>query len=468
MPLAVSAPRKGADFELLLSIGGVVGHVVLEGPSVEFVTAVEERFAGFCLPNNPQVNRIFSLRLRCDSQAGPGDPQPDGAGRFAPHALRVEAAGNSVRIERGDFAATLTRPIQSAGPSEGRGRTRETLRAFESLLRVLWSIYLPRAGGILMHACGLQTSGCGLLAPAGSGVGKTTLARKAGADVLADEIMAVHRGSDRRWRLSATPFFGEASVGQPSMRSFPLVGITFLEQRPSLHVERLALTAAVGRGLGCVISFDMSNASIERNLAIVIDLCQQVPALACGTSAETPWHTIRESLRPHLSLATPTRNAPDNIRELVAALRGNLQLHGRYAFAPRGGSMRPFVQSGDTVFVETVDEAAVRAGDVLLYWRAGATADADTLTCHRMIGRVRGDEGEVFLTKGDALSFIEAFHVDGAAGARAELIGRVHAISREGQTHSWSVPGRLGSLAIVMASLLTAGFLPLSRLVARK
>ena len=271
MPLAVPAPEKGADFELLLSIGGVVGHVVLEGPAAPFAKAVEQRFAAFCLPNSAQVNRVFSLRLRCESEAQSGNPHSVGAGEAIPQALRVDAAGNGVRIERGDFAATLNRPVQSAGPSEGRGRTRETLWAFESLMRVLWSIYLPRAGGVLMHACGLQTSGCGILAPAGSGVGKTTLARKAGADAMGDEILAIHRGSDRGWRLSATPFFGEASVGKPSMRSFPLVGITFLEQRPSLQIERLALTAAVGRGLGCVISFEMGNASIERNLAIMIE-----------------------------------------------------------------------------------------------------------------------------------------------------------------------------------------------------
>lgn len=463
---AVAAPEVGAEFELLLSIGGVVGHVVLEGPTAAFVAAIESRFAAFSLPNSPQVNRTFTLRLRCEDAVAKSDPTRDGD----TPALRIDVSGNNVTVERVDFAAVIGRPLPSAGPSEGRGRTWNTVWAFESLLRILWSVYLPRAGGALLHACGLHNGGRGIVAPAGSGVGKSTLARKAGSDAMTDEIVAVHRGGDQRWRLSATPFHGERSHGQPSLRSHQLAGIAFLEQQPALDVKPLSLTEGVARALACLICFESGSAAVDRNLTIVIELCRQVPVMVCASAETTPWSAILAGLTPHLT-ALPPGAAPDTIRELVSALRSNLRLHGRYAFAPRGGSMSPFVRSGDTVFVETVTEAAVRTGDVLLYWRAGATADADTLTCHRMIGRLRGDDGSVILTKGDSLTHIEAFQTGSggrSAGGRAELIGRVRAISRAGHAHSWAVPGRIGSLGIVMASLLTAGLFPLTRLVPRK
>ncbi|HEY0712006.1 MAG TPA: hypothetical protein VGF45_04995, partial [Polyangia bacterium] len=335
-----------------------------------------------------------------------------------------------------------------------------------SLLRVLWSIHLPRNGGALIHACGVQSAGRGILAPGASGVGKTTLARKAGSDALADEVIAIHRGADRQWRMSATPFAGDEPFGDPSMRSYPLIAIAYLEQRAALEVERLPLPAAVGRLLGCLISFESGTGAAERNLAIVVDLCQQVARVACGSLPETPWADLLAALSPHLPATAG--GAPDNVRELVSALRTSLRRHGRYAFTPRGTSMRPFVQSGDTVFVESVTESSVRAGDVLLYWRAGATPALDTLTCHRMIGRFTGQAGPVILAKGDSLPHIEALHTSGAQSGRAELLGRVRAISRPGRQQSWAVPGRLGSLGIVMASLLAGGLFPLSRLVPRK
>ncbi|HEY0705286.1 MAG TPA: hypothetical protein VGG33_00725 [Polyangia bacterium] len=465
MQQAVASAREN-DTELLLAIGGVVGHVVLERPPARFAAEIADRFGAFCLPNSPQVERAFSIRLRCDDVASERAPRAT-AGEAG---LRVDASGTNIVIERGDFAARLARPLPSAGPHQGVGRTNASLWSFESLLRVLWSICLPRAGGALIHGCGLQTAGRGILAPGASGVGKTTLASKAGNEAFADEIVALHRGSDQQWRVSATPFFGEQAFGEPSMRSHPLAAIAFLEQRPSLEVEHLPLPAAVGRLLGCFISFETGTGAVERNLAIAVDLCQRVAHVACGSSKETPWAEMRAALTPHLPAAIAPGSAPDNVRELVAALRSNLRRHGRYAFAPRGTSMRPFVRSGDMVFVESVTDAAVRAGDVLLYWRAGATPELDTLTCHRMIGRIQGETGPVILAKGDSLPHIEALHTTGpqANGGRAELLGRVRAISRPGRQQSWAVPGRIGSLGIVMASLLASGLFPLTRLVPRK
>jgi hypothetical protein len=61
--------------------------------------------------------------------------------------------------------------------------------------------------------------------------------------------------------------------------------------------------------------------------------------------------------------------------------------------------MRPWLKSGDSLFIQSAPEAELAAGDILLYWSPGATPDEDALTCHRMVGRVPGNATK-YLTKG--------------------------------------------------------------------
>jgi hypothetical protein len=122
--------------------------------------------------------------------------------------------------------------------------------------------------------------------------------------------------------------------------------------------------------------------------------------------------------------------------------------------------MRPWLKSGDSLFIQAAAESELAAGDILLYWTPGATPDDDVLTCHRMVGRVpamRG-AGPKFLMKGDALSRIDSFE----NGRQSEILGKVAAISRDGKT--WPVPGRLGNLARLFGSLVA---IPILRMAGR-
>ena len=429
---------------LLLSVGGVVGEVSLIGATPAFAADIRRRYAGFSLPNGKSVPRGFVLEVVFSENTRLGGPWPEGV-------IQPEVSSTSTRIDirRWDFLCRM-RCGPRGGSFTGTAECLAQPWTLESLLRVVWSVLLPRAGGGLFHACGMRDGERTVLAAGPSGAGKTTLARKAGNpdDVLSDEVVALHRGDDGRWRMSATPFFGELQRGIGNLQSWPLAGIAFLEQHSQLAMARVPVAQAVLRALECLMCFETDPDTVQRNFALIIALCSEVPAFTCGSRKDDGLEAIREAWRPLLDRRKTLRPPASNARELIGALRTSIERHGTYAFSPRGSSMRPWLRTGDSLFIEAVDPAKVMAGDVVLYWRAGRTPDQDSLICHRVLGRLPTGRGARFYAKGDSLGHIETFD----DGKEAQVIGRVKAISRNGR--SWPVPGRLGSLAILLSSLL--------------
>jgi hypothetical protein len=445
---------KSQSTELLVSIGGVVGHLSLTGAPAALLSDLQRRYAAFCLPCSPNVERTFSLRIALQGRPHRIDPERSAE----PPQLRTRA--DRVEIERLDFHATLD---QKPGTQifAGRGTCQANPVAFESLLRVLWSVFLPRRGGALFHACGFRSEGLGLLAPGPSGAGKTTLARKVPAnDVLSDEVVAVHRDNGAgQWRISATPFFGELQRNAGSMQSWPLAGIAFLEKRPALGSQPLPTALAVLRTLECLLCFASDAETVQQNFALVLELCGDVPAFICASRADTPLADILREIGPRLCGSATRETRPRNTRELVSGLRAELTRHGSYAFAPTGTSMRPWLRTGDALFIEAVDDERFTPGDLILYWRAGKSAHSDALICHRVIGQIPGKRGARIYTKGDALDEIETFE----NGKEAQVIGRVRSIARAGE--HWPVPGPMGNVALLLGSFLLVPFL---KLLARK
>jgi hypothetical protein len=443
------------DSQLLLSIGGLVGRIVLGAAPGPFLRQLRERYDAFALPPSPAVRHVFSLEIRFRT----AKPAPDRWRKASARPLQVTAAGKQVDIDRWDFSAQLQRRGSAAGVFAGHATCELNPFAFDSLMRVLWSIFLPRAGGVLLHACGLRHGELGVLAPGPSGAGKTTLARKMADpdDVLSDEVVAVHRDRDGHWRVSGSPFWGEFARGGISLRSWPLGGVAFLEQTTESGTQPVTLADAVLRALGCLICFERDPETVERNLAITTALCTEVPTVACGTRADTTAAQVFALLDPHLRRSPPARRRPQSAREMISELRAHLRRHASYAFRPRGGSMRPWLRSGDALFVAPVDEDQMHAGDVLLYWRPGASPDDDTLTCHRLVARVAGHRGSVMYAKGDAVPVIEQFE----NGREVEVLGKVQAISREGRV--LPVAGRSRNLAMLFGSLVSMPIMKLLR-----
>lgn len=471
-----SGERETPGGELLISVGGVVGHLTWGAAPTLFIAQLRDRYGPYTVPPAPWVERAFSLRLDFLAAA----PIVDGetrAGDVAARPLRIEESDQAIRLGRWDFTARLAPQVQRSARSRGGARPpvpsawsgtatcQMNPFALDSLLRVLWAIFLPRAGGALFHACALRIGEVGVIFPGQSGAGKSTLAAKVPDPerVLTDELVAVSRGELGRWRISGTPFWGDFKRGGGSIRSWPLRALAFLEQSDRVETRPLPHSEAAMRLLGCFLCFQTDADTAARNLAIAVDLATDIDGLALRTARETPMAAVETALAPHL----PDRNRrdqPPTAREMVSEFRWFLRQSRQYAYKPRGTSMRPWLRPGDALFIQAVGETEMVPGDILLYWTPGRTAHDDRLTCHRMVARMpaagpaAGGQKFKFFMKGDALSAIEGFE----NGRQSEILGRVSAISRDGQTQP--VPGRIGNLARLLGSLVAA---PILRMVGR-
>jgi hypothetical protein len=457
-------PTKAAKDELLLAIGGVVAHLELENAQPTFLEQLHARYGAFEMPIAPGVERDISLRITLTSAV-----PPRAAGRWAEsedHPLSVTATGRTIAAGRWDFSLKATAEGGGRRPRVGyRGSARCEMNPYsvDCMLRVLYSTILPRVGGMLIHSCGLRHAEVGVVFPGRSGAGKTTLARKTldADDVLSDELVVVRRADDG-WRVHGTPFWGDFARGGISMRSWPLRTLAFLEQAPRDTVTMTPIVSSDStlRLLGCFLSFATDRATVERNLALAVKLCEEVRCVEASLTKNVATADIFRKLQPHLGPEVTRKVPPLSAREMISEFRSFMRKHRSYAFKPRGSSMRPWLKSGDSLFIQSAAEAELAPGDILLYWTPGATAEEDVLTCHRMVGRMPGMRGAAakFLTKGDAMSHIESFENH----RQSEILGKVAAISRDGKT--WPVPGRIGNLARLFGSLVA---IPILRMAGR-
>lgn len=88
---------------------------------------------------------------------------------------------------------------------------------------------LAARGGLILHSCGFETAGRGIVLAGRSGAGKTTSARflepRGDVTVFSDDRTIVRR-SDAGWRVHGTPWPGDAGIARQA--SAPLSSLVFL------------------------------------------------------------------------------------------------------------------------------------------------------------------------------------------------------------------------------------------------
>lgn len=432
--------------ELLLSIGGIAGRVVLEGAHSSFIEQVKVRYAAFLLPSSPLIELGFQVSLALDPVGPPPMTEKARAARLAEieeTQLSVTATDKSLRFERWDLSARL-----SAKPAPrrrlrwvGKGRCAMNPYSLDCVLRIIYSVLLPREGGLLIHSCGLRHEAIGVVFPGASGLGKTTLARKApdADDVLSDEMIAIRR-TDDGWRIHGTPFWGDFARGGISLRSWPLRTLAFLAQRERVVMSPVTSSEAALRLLGCTLSFTRDRASVMRNVALVKQVCEEVRSVEAQLTRTATTAEIFGKLTPHLGPDVHRQVPTFSTREMISEFRSFLRKHAMYAFSPKGAGLRPFLKTGGSLLIQAVEKDELDVGDVALYWAPGKTPDQDVLRCHRV---------------GSPMP-------SGIAWAHAEVLGRVSGLARDGR--ALPMPGRLDHLGRLFGTEVA---MPILRLAGR-
>lgn len=183
-----------------------------------------------------------------------------GAGRRQnPFKPAIVLAGSRLRIERGDFKASLD--LETGAGLLKAAANEQCLDAF---LRSLISFLLPREGGFMLHSAGIVKNGKAHLFLGKSGAGKSTLSKlaaAAGVEVISDEINLL-RLEKGRFRVYGSPFWGEMRAdGRPG--TWPLGCIHLLGKARENRLSACSGGEALKLLLRCLVNFDKSPRAAE-------------------------------------------------------------------------------------------------------------------------------------------------------------------------------------------------------------
>jgi len=257
---------------LWLQLAGWHIHIICTSPELAEQAAV--RYAAFAGPPAAATDADLTVEVQpADgaSAAAPGTlPAAIERGRALLHApVRVtggiyllDAAGIHGRIVPGDWQAQL----QYCGSV--------ALSELEYFLRIACALRAFHAGGLLVHAAGLQVSGAVYLFIGQSGSGKSTVVALSQEAVALGDDLILLRPSPDGWQAYGTPFWNlGARVRCSAARCGPLAGIYKLVQDPDVYVEPLPLPVAV--------------AELVANCPVVNGLAPDLPELVsrCRTLA---------------------------------------------------------------------------------------------------------------------------------------------------------------------------------------
>jgi hypothetical protein len=242
--------------EVGLALGAIRATLTAE---TTVIAAARRRYAGFLTDGPTDWSLHVEVGLhegaRCDGVVVTRDGAPD---RFD--------------LSRYDFDGwvDLGRRVAHVTIAEAHELT------LDSLLRVMLSLALPPARGLLVHAASVVRGGRGYLFPGVSGAGKTTLSRlSADATLLSDELSIVTMPADGPV-VHGTPFWGELARAGAAATAV-LAGIYFPRHAPGHAVTPLGERAALTRLLPTVMSFAREADVVARVLDLAAELVAAVP-----------------------------------------------------------------------------------------------------------------------------------------------------------------------------------------------
>ncbi|MCG8485664.1 MAG: signal peptidase I [Clostridia bacterium] len=109
------------------------------------------------------------------------------------------------------------------------------------------------------------------------------------------------------------------------------------------------------------------------------------------------------------------------------------------------GSMRPALEPGDMIFIQSIPSDDVQVGDVITFW-----ADQDTLITHRVVEIIGKNKGEIkYKTKGDANQAADQPYIN-----ESMLLGKMIFTIPKGGYISKFVRSKVGSALLILIPIV--------------
>ena len=247
--------------ELTLAIAGVQAEIATRDRGVADI--VRERYQGFLAATDRAEGPTWRVEMdACQSDVVVSDDV----------VVLTDRRADRFTVSRGDFVGT----VNLAERRGTVGLTAANEFAVDSFLRILYSLALVEADGLIVHGASLVRRDRAFLFCGRSGAGKSTLARMSvDATLLSDELSIVRIGA-RGAVCHGTPFWGElARAGED--RAAPLQALYFLHQGPHHRVEPVSPRVALERLLPTVLFFPREPRLTARVFDLAVELVGTVP-----------------------------------------------------------------------------------------------------------------------------------------------------------------------------------------------
>ncbi len=142
--------------------------------------------------------------------------------------------------------------------------------------------------GVILHSCGVDFQGHGLLFCGVSGSGKSTIAnlwkKEKSVRILSDDRIIVRRVEGRLW-MYGTPWHGDAQVCSP--KRVPLEKIFFLKHAKDNSLSKLGAIDALSRLMVCAFVTFWHKPGMEFSLSFCAELAENIDCFELSFTPKT-------------------------------------------------------------------------------------------------------------------------------------------------------------------------------------